>query len=241
MSGLELRSVRKTFSSGAGLADATFTVPSGALLGLIGPNGAGKTTTMRTIVGILEPDAGELLWDGRPVGEAPRAQLGYLPEERGLYARMRVAEQVSFFAELREIDADEARDLGASWLERLGLAEHADRETSELSKGNQQKVQLLAAIAHRPRLVILDEPFSGLDPINHELFGEVVRDLHAGGTTIVLSSHDMEHVESLCDSVALIHDGHVSFSGTLQALRERHAAGDDAPLREIFLAEVGAS
>lgn len=240
MSGLELRHVRKSFASGAGVHDASFEVPAGALLGLIGPNGSGKTTTMRMIVGILAPDAGEVLWDGRPVGELPRAALGYLPEERGLFARMRVGEQVRFFAELREVDADEARERAAAWLLRLGLAEYAERETQELSKGNQQKIQLLAAIAHRPRLVILDEPFSGLDPINHELFGEIVRELHADGTTIMLSSHDMENVEELCDRVALIHDGRVRFTGTLQALRERHAVQGDVTLREIFMAEVRA-
>ena len=240
MSGLELRGVRKQFASGAGVHDATFAVPAGALVGLLGPNGAGKTTTMRMIVGILEPDAGEILWDGRPVGELRRAALGYLPEERGLFARMRVGEQVEFFVRLREVAADAAAERTAAWLRRMDLAEHAGRETQELSKGNQQKIQLLAAIAHRPQLVILDEPFSGLDPINHELFGEIVRELHAEGTTIVLSSHNMEHVEELCDEVALIHEGRVAFAGSLDELRARHSRGEDVSLRDIFLAEVRA-
>ena len=239
--GLTLTGVRKTFASRAGVHDATLSVPRGALLGLLGPNGAGKTTTIRMIVGILEPDGGTITWKGEPVAAVSRARLGYLPEERGLFPRMAVGEQVEFFARIRGVGAAQARRQTARWIERVGLEDHAEQPTQELSKGNQQKVQLLCALVHQPELVVLDEPFSGLDPINYETFEGAVRELHELGTTVVLSTHEMERAEQLCEEVALVHDGRVTFSGDLNALRERH--GDDrhpVGLRDLFLKEVRA-
>jgi ABC-2 type transport system ATP-binding protein len=237
-SGLALKGVTKRFGDRAAVDAIAFTVPEGALFGLLGPNGAGKTTTIRMILSILEPDAGAIRWGERPVRELPRAALGYLPEERGLYPRMPVREQLEFFARLRELDADRARARTQEWLERMELSEHADQPTQELSKGNQQKVQLACAVVHGPRLLVLDEPFSGLDPINHRLFEAVVRELNADGTTILLSTHDMEQVEALCREVALLHEGRLLFAGALAELRRRHA--DRERLRLRYAGDRGA-
>ncbi|HEY7074193.1 MAG TPA: ATP-binding cassette domain-containing protein [Solirubrobacteraceae bacterium] len=223
MTRLALDGVTKRFGAHTAVGDVSFGVPEGALFGLLGPNGAGKTTTIRMLLGILEPDAGTIAWGDRPVRELPRAALGYLPEERGLYSRMPVREQIEFFALLRELEPAVAAERTDQWLARMELAEYADRSTQELSKGNQQKVQLACAVVHQPRLLVLDEPFSGLDPINNQLFEAVVQELHADGTTIVLSTHDMEQVEALCSEVALLNEGRLLFTGELDELRRRHA------------------
>jgi ABC-2 type transport system ATP-binding protein len=219
---LTLRGVTKHYRNGAAVDDLSFTVPDGAVFGLLGPNGAGKTTTIRMIMDIVRPDAGELLWRGTAVDKVPRRALGYLPEERGLYPDMPVAEQVTFFGEISGLERAEAEERTERWLERMDITEHAAKPVAELSKGNQQKVQLLAAIVHGPELLILDEPFSGLDPVNHRLLREVISELREAGTTIVLSTHDMEQVESLCDCVALVHKSRLVFAGTVADLRDRH-------------------
>jgi ABC-2 type transport system ATP-binding protein len=215
-------------------------VPRGSVFGLLGPNGAGKTTTIRMILDIIRPDGGELCWDGEPVASLPRLTFGYLPEERGLYADMPVAEQLTFFGEISGLSRPQARERATRWLERMDVTEHAAKPVAELSKGNQQKVQFLAALVHEPQLLILDEPFSGLDPVNHKLLREVLPELQAAGTTIVLSTHDLEQVESLCEELALIHRSRLVFSGPVAELRARHGdrrhvrmlfRGDDAALR----------
>jgi ABC-2 type transport system ATP-binding protein len=248
---LVLRDVTKAYRNGRAVDGLSFTVPDGSVFGLLGPNGAGKTTTIRMIMDIVRPDAGELTWRGTPVTAVARRELGYLPEERGLYPDMPVAEQVAFFGEISGLGHQEAVRKTERWLERMAIAEHAGKPVSELSKGNQQKVQLLAAIVHEPALLILDEPFSGLDPVNHRLLREVIAELRAAGTTIVLSTHDMEQVESLCDAVALVHRSRLVFAGTVDELRARHARrahvrlvfrGDDESLRrEVALQRAGAS
>jgi ABC-2 type transport system ATP-binding protein len=237
---LVLEDVSKRFNTGPAVTDLSFTVPAGAVFGLLGPNGAGKTTTIRMILDIIRPDSGELCWDGREVTALPRLTFGYLPEERGLYADMPVAEQITFFGEVSGLSRREARTRTARWLKRMDVDEHADKPVAALSKGNQQKVQFLAAMVHEPPLLILDEPFSGLDPVNHALLREVLPELQAAGTTIVLSTHDLEQVESLCDALALIHRSRLVFSGPIAELRARHRdrrhvrllfRGDDAALR----------
>jgi ABC-2 type transport system ATP-binding protein len=246
---LVLRDVTKRYRNGTAVDAVGFTVPEGSVFGLLGPNGAGKTTTIRMIMDIVRPDAGELTWRGTELTAVPRRELGYLPEERGLYPDMPVAEQVTFFGEISGLSHAEAVTKTERWLERMDITEHAAKPVSELSKGNQQKVQLLAAIVHEPSLLILDEPFSGLDPVNHRLLREVIAELRDAGTTIVLSTHDMEQVESLCDSVALVHRSRLVFAGTVADLRARHQRrahvklvfrGDDESLqREVALQRAG--
>jgi ABC-2 type transport system ATP-binding protein len=248
---LVLRNVTKRYRNGPAVDDVSFTVPDGTVFGLLGPNGAGKTTTIRMIMDIVRPDAGELSWRGTRMTDVPRRDLGYLPEERGLYPDMPVAEQVTFFGEISGLGHREAAAKTERWLERVKLTEHAAKPVAELSKGNQQKVQLLAAIVHGPSLLILDEPFSGLDPINHRLLREVIAELQEAGTTIVLSTHDMEQVETLCDEVALVHRSRLVFAGTVADLRGRHQRrshvklifrGDDESLqREVALQHAGAA
>jgi len=220
---LVLEHVDKRFGANVAAQDVSFTVPEASVFGLLGPNGAGKTTTIRMIVDILRPDAGQILWHGIPAHEIPRRAVGYMPEERGLYAEMPVGEHVRFFARVRGLPPGEADANADRWLERMALADMRDAKVEELSKGNQQKVQLASAAVHEPSLLILDEPFSGLDPINDELLRELLGELRAAGTTLVLSTHDLERVEDLCDHVALIARGRVAFAGPIGELRARHA------------------
>jgi ABC-2 type transport system ATP-binding protein len=221
---LVLDQVDKRFGANVAARAVSFTVPHASVFGLLGPNGAGKTTTIRMIVDILRPDAGQILWNGTPTQEIPRRDVGYMPEERGLYKEMTVGEHVRFFARVRGLPAGEADANTERWLERMALRDRRDAKIEELSKGNQQKVQLASAAVHEPALLILDEPFSGLDPINDELLRKLLADLRAAGTTLVLSTHDLERVEDLCDHVALIARGEVAFAGPIGELRARHAA-----------------
>ena len=220
---LVLEHVDKRFGANVAAQDVSFTVPEASVFGLLGPNGAGKTTTIRMIVDILRPDAGRILWHGTLAHEIERREVGYMPEERGLYAEMSVGEHVRFFARVRGLPRAEADANAAQWLERMALTDQCDAKVQELSKGNQQKVQLASAAVHNPSLLILDEPFSGLDPINDKLLRELLAELRAVGTTLVLSTHDLERVEDLCDHVALIARGRVAFAGPIGELRARHA------------------
>jgi ABC-2 type transport system ATP-binding protein len=221
---LVLDAVDKRFGTNVAARGVSFTVPQASVFGLLGPNGAGKTTTIRMIVDILRPDAGQILWNGTPAHKIARRDVGYMPEERGLYKEMTVGEHVRFFARVRGLAAAEADANAARWLDRMALTDHRDAKVEELSKGNQQKVQLASAAVHDPALLILDEPFSGLDPINDELLRELLAERRAAGTTLVLSTHDLERVEDLCDHVALIAGGEVAFAGPIGELRVRHAA-----------------
>ncbi|BBL80120.1 putative ABC transporter ATP-binding protein YhaQ [Rubrobacter xylanophilus] len=219
---LNVEKASKSFGETRAVREISFTVDEGTIFGLLGANGAGKTTTVRMILDIVRPDSGSISWSGTPVAKLPRRVFGYLPEERGLYPDMKVEEQLRFFAEIRGLSRAEARASCAAWLERLGVAHHRDREVRELSKGNQQKVQFIASVLHEPQLMVLDEPFSGLDPVNNELMKSAISELNARGTTILLSTHDMERAEELCESVALIHRSRLAFSGPLHELRRRH-------------------
>ena len=216
---LVVERVRRSFGAVEAVRDVSFTCAPGTVLGLLGPNGAGKTTTMRMILGIYPPDAGSIAWNGRTVDRELRRTFGYLPEERGLYAKMPVREQIEYFARLHGLDERAAQRRTAAWIERLGLGEYAKRTCSELSKGNQQKVQLACAVVHDPVLLILDEPFSGLDPLNAEIMVECLRALAEGGTTLLLSSHQMWQIENLCREFCIVAAGTVRLRGSLEELR----------------------
>lgn len=221
MAGLELNKVTKAFRRHVAVDDLTMHVPRGSMFGLLGANGAGKTTTLRMVLSILRPDVGTITWDGKPIETVARSRFGYLPEERGLYPKMKAGEQLVFLAGLNDIGNAEANRRAKEWLAKVGLAGEWGRKVEELSKGNQQKVQVLAALLHDPDLMLLDEPFSGLDPINTEILRETLLLRQAAGRTIIFSSHRLEQVEELCDHVAIIHRGRLLTSGLLSDLRKQ--------------------
>jgi ABC-2 type transport system ATP-binding protein len=216
---LVLDRVQRSFGSALAVRDISLTVERGSTFGLLGPNGAGKTTTMRMILGILLPDRGSVTWNGAPIDGAVRRRFGYLPEERGLYGKLTVRAQFISFGRLHGLAENDAGARADRWIERLELGTYASRPCSELSKGNQQKVQVACAALHDPEFVILDEPFSGLDPLNAEMLLAVLRDLQARGATLVLSSHQMWQIEHLCDHFCIIAAGEVRAAGTLADLR----------------------
>ena len=220
-SGLVLQGVRKAFRSVVAVDDLSLTVPRGSMFGLLGANGAGKTTTLRMVLNILSPDAGTILWNGVPATHVPRSTFGYLPEERGLYLKMKVGEELVFLSSLYGLSTAEATKRAHEWLERLSLGDAWNRKVEELSKGNQQKVQVLGAILHEPDLMLMDEPFSGLDPINTEVLRDTLVQRQRAGRTIIFSSHRLEQVEELCDYVAIIHKGRLLTTGLISDLKRR--------------------
>lgn len=220
---LQVEVVSKRFGSVQAVREVSFAARRGVILGLLGPNGAGKTTTLRMIIGIFAPDEGAIRFAFNGVaGPVNKERIGYLPEERGLYDDTRVLETLVYFGELKGLLPAEARRRAEVWLSRLDLSAWANRKIEALSKGMEQKVQFVAAILHRPDLVVLDEPFSGLDPVHQDLFKEVIRELRSEGTAVVLSSHMMNQVEELCDEIVLIDRGEVVLSGALDAIKEAH-------------------
>ncbi|MDQ3906723.1 MAG: ATP-binding cassette domain-containing protein [Acidobacteriota bacterium] len=223
---LLLEGVSKSYDDCAAVRDLSLVVRPGTIYGLLGPNGAGKTTTIRMIVNIIAPDTGRVELYGQPMSERLMDRIGYLPEERGLYKKMRVADQLRFFAELKGLDARTADARASRWLERLKLEEWRLKKTDELSKGMQQKIQFITTVMHEPDLLILDEIFSGLDPVNAELLIEVLLELKAAGHTIILSTHQMEQAERLCDDICLIDKSRKVFDGPLREVKKsfgRHA------------------
>ncbi len=199
------------------LDGVSFAVEPGQMFGFVGPNGAGKTTTMRIAMGVLSADRGEVRWRGERVGADERRRFGYMPEERGLYPKMRVRAQLAYLASLHGVaDPEPAAD---RWIDRLGLTERAEDRVEQLSLGNQQRVQLAAALVHEPELLILDEPFSGLDPVGVDVLSGVLTEYAATGVPVVFSSHQLDLVERLCEAVAIIKDGRLVASGTVEALR----------------------
>ncbi|MBX5465349.1 MAG: ATP-binding cassette domain-containing protein, partial [Clostridia bacterium] len=229
-----MEGLRKSFGPVRAVREVSFQVPAGTAFGIIGPNGAGKTTTLRIVLNILSPDAGRVLFRGRPAGELPARLLGYLPEEHGLYPRMRVREQFLFFGELAGLPRAEALRRADAWIDRLGLGPWAEKPAQALSKGNAQKAQLAAALLHEPELIVLDEPFAGLDPVNVDLLKGVIREQVEAGRTLLFSSHRMEHVEELCQGVCLIAGGRSILSGPVARVK---AADGRRTLRLAFAEE----
>ena len=215
---LELDSLSRRFGSVTALDNLTFSVPAGQVVGFLGPNGAGKTTAMRAIFGLTDLDAGSVRWDGAPVGPTQRRRFGYMPEERGLYPNMRVAEQVEYIGRLHGMDAPAAAAATAQWLERLAVADRAASKVESLSHGNQQRVQLAAALVHDPVALVLDEPLAGLDPAGLDAIGEVLVEQAHSGRCVLFSSHQLDLVEDLCESVAIIDHGRLVASGTVDEL-----------------------
>jgi ABC-2 type transport system ATP-binding protein len=215
---LELAGLTRRFGAVVALDDLSFRVPPGEVFGFLGPNGAGKTTAMRAIVGVTSLDAGEVRWGGQPIDSAARRRIGYMPEERGLYPAMKVGEQLEYLARLHGLTAAQARSAAAHWAGRLGLADKLQAKVEALSLGNQQRVQLAAALVHEPDLLVLDEPFSGLDPVGVDAMSEVLAERAAAGVTMLFSSHQLDLVEHLCTSVAIIHNGALVAYGTVDDL-----------------------
>jgi ABC-2 type transport system ATP-binding protein len=220
---LEFDGLHKSFGDNHVLDGVTFSVRPGSMFGFCGSNGAGKTTTMRIAMGLLRADAGEVRWQGRPLDQDTRRRIGYMPEERGLYPKMRVGEQVTYFARLHGLDAAAAARASEEWVERLGLGERRGDAVEKLSLGNQQRVQLAAALVSRPEVLILDEPFSGLDPIGVDSLAEALLGQVREGVPVVFSSHQLDLVERLCDSVGILARGRMVATGTVDQLRTQEA------------------
>jgi ABC-2 type transport system ATP-binding protein len=216
---LEVENITKTFTSIRAVDGLSFTARSGSVFGLLGPNGAGKTTTIRMVLDIIDPDSGRIIWQGRAVDANVRRTFGYLPEERGLYPKMKVRDQLMFLGQLHGLRASDAKKTIEGLAAELNLTEHLEQAPQELSKGNQQKVQFIAAVVHAPPLLVLDEPFSGFDPVNVEVVKRSIRELVARDTTVVLSSHRMEQVEELCEDVCIIDRSRAVQSGNLREIK----------------------
>lgn len=218
---LEVRNIRKSFAGKEVLHGVDFEVESGTALGLLGRNGAGKTTTMRIIMDVFKSDSGEILLDGKPF-EPSKQRIGYMPEERGLYPKRIVLEQMKYLARLRGMNKTEAESSSRKWLQRLEVEEYANRKLETLSKGNQQKIQLAATLVSEPDIIILDEPFSGLDPVNSQILKEVVRELIDEGRLVIFSSHQMSYVEEFCEDIVVINHGDVVLKGELKDIKKEY-------------------
>jgi ABC-2 type transport system ATP-binding protein len=218
---LEVKGLVKRYGDVLALAGCSLQVPAGHLVGLLGPNGAGKTTVMRTLFGLVVPDAGTVWWRGRPVGARSWRRFGYMPEERGLYPAMRVAEQITYFGQLSGLSDSNAAAAARRWMDRLGLADRAGSRIDRLSHGNQQRVQLAVALVHDPDLLVLDEPFAGLDPIAVDGLAALMHQLCGTGTTVLFSSHQLDLVEHLCEDMVILDKGRVVLAGRLSELRAR--------------------
>ncbi|TDU02613.1 ABC-2 type transport system ATP-binding protein [Streptomyces sp. 846.5] len=216
---LEVDGVSKRYGDTVALSEMTFDVRAGEIFGFVGSNGAGKTTTMRIALGVLAADAGEVRWDGVPVTLETRSRIGYMPEERGLYPRMKVGEQLEYLARLHGLSKGDAARATAEWTERLGVAGRIGDEVQKLSLGNQQRVQLAAALVHHPEILVLDEPFSGLDPVAVDVMSEVLREKCADGVPVIFSSHQLDLVERISDRVGIVRAGRMVAVGTVAELR----------------------
>lgn len=230
---LRFEDLHKRFGDVVALAGCSLQVAPGQMLGFLGPNGAGKTTAIRAVFGLVRPDRGEVTWQGDPIGQAERRSFGYMPEERGLYRKMQVRDQLLYFAQLHGLDQPAAVRSTDRWLERFGLADRAKSKLEELSHGNQQRIQLIAALVHDPVLLLLDEPFAGLDPLGAANMAAVLEERAAEGVAVLFSSHQLDVVEDLCEEVVIINKGEVVLSGQIDRLRANspvryvEVAGDD--------------
>ena len=219
---LTVEHINKWFGSFQAIKDLSLEARDGVMFGFVGPNGAGKTTTMRMILDLLRPDSGEITWNGAPVSAVPRREFGYLPEERGLYPRMAVQEQLLFLARLSGMSREDALKALDEWLGRFQITAYRHKKVEELSKGNQQKVQFLAAILHNPEILIMDEPFSGLDPVNAAALKEAFLEMRQRGKTIIFSTHQLEQVEEMCEDMLLINKGQAVVQGNVQEIKRQH-------------------
>ena len=238
---VEISDIRKSFNGVHAVDGVSFSIPRGAIHGLLGPNGAGKTTTIRMLMRIILPDSGGIRVFGEKLQAADKSRIGYLPEERGLYKKMKVADLLTFFGIIKRMDRAEAREKALSWLDRLDLGDYAERKAEDLSKGMQQKLQFIATVLHEPDLLILDEPFSGLDPVNTNLLKDIILEYHQKGHTVIFSTHMMDQVEKLCESICLINKGKIVLSGTLSEVKSEYGQngvtlrfkGDGSFLRDL--------
>ena len=223
---LSVRGVSKRFAAHTALDNVSIEVPRGRIFGLLGPNGAGKTTLIRIINHITLPDTGEVLFDGKPLSQEDVAYIGYLPEERGLYRKMKVGEQALYLAQLKGLSRHEAQKRLEVWFEKFQIMPWWNKKLEELSKGMQQKIQFIITVLHEPKLLIFDEPFSGFDPLNAELLKQEMLQLRDRGATIIFSTHNMASVEEVCDDIALIHRSQVRLQGSVREIREQHRTGE---------------
>ncbi|MDR7301469.1 ABC transporter ATP-binding protein [Haloactinomyces albus] len=221
---LEIDRVSKRYGNVVALEDMAFAVRAGEMFGFVGSNGAGKTTTMRIALGVLAADSGEVRWNGTPLDLRTRRRIGYMPEERGLYPKMKAADQLAYLGELHGMSTRDARRGAERWTERLGLSERRNDEVQKLSLGNQQRVQLAAALIHEPDVLILDEPFSGLDPVAVDVMSQVLREMCDSGVPVVFSSHQLELVQRLCDRIGIVRRGRMVAAGTVDELRDSGTA-----------------
>ena len=222
MNTLELKNVRKAYGDFVAVESLSFDIAKGTMFGLLGPNGAGKTSTIRMMIGITMPDTGEVRMFGEPFKSEHLNRVGYLPEERGLYPKMRVLDQLVFMGTIHGLSVAEAKRRALDWGKRLEIDHAFPKKTQELSKGMQQKIQFIATLLHEPEFIIMDEPFSGLDPVNAKLLEDVLLDLHKQGRTILFSTHQMHQVERLCDSICLVNKGKAVLQGSLREIKGRY-------------------
>lgn len=219
---VELQKVRKVYDTKVAVNDISFNIEPGTMFGLLGPNGSGKTSTIRMMIGITVPDAGSISLFGQPFTRKNLHRVGYLPEERGLYKKMKVMDQLIFLGQLHGLDAATASKRSYEWCERLGIMASIGKKTEELSKGMQQKIQFISTLLHEPELIIMDEPFSGLDPVNASILQDTLVDLRGQGRTILFSTHRMDQIEKLCDAISLIHNGNLVLSGGMREIKSRY-------------------
>ncbi len=222
---LDVQNIVKSFESVKAVKDLSFSVEKGQVFGLLGPNGAGKTTTIRMIMQIFLPDSGTIQIFGQPLESSLTDRIGYMPEERGLYKKMKVIDAIAFFSEIKGAAPNTVRQEAKRWLKKLDLAEWADKKVEELSKGMQQKIQFICTVLHKPELIILDEPFTGLDPVNVNMLKDVMLELKNAGATIIFSTHQMEQVEKLCDAICLINKGAAVLYGPLSEMKAKFGKG----------------
>ncbi|MCS7029142.1 MAG: ATP-binding cassette domain-containing protein [Bacteroidia bacterium] len=218
---LSLRKVVKRYENFIAVDKVSLNIPKGSIYGMLGPNGAGKTSILRMITQILLPDEGQILFENEPLSPKHLAHIGYMPEERGLYKKMKVYEQLLYFVQLRGYTKSQAERLLSVWIEKLNIKDWLHKKSNELSKGQHQKLQFIVTVAHQPSLLILDEPFSGLDPISANLIKDEIFELHKKGVTVIFSTHRMEQVEEICDNICLIHQGKVLLEGSLSQIKQR--------------------
>ncbi|GGG16314.1 ABC transporter ATP-binding protein [Paenibacillus abyssi] len=238
MKPLVVDNVSKQYGDKTAVNGIQFEVGAGEIYGLLGANGAGKTTTMRMVLGLIYPDDGKILYQGKPYSQEQLKMLGYLPEERGMYPKVKISDQVIYLAQLRGMSRKDADRNLKMWLEKFNISEYYNKKIEELSKGNQQKIQFIAAVIHEPKIIILDEAFSGLDPVNVELLKKTVKELRDSGTTILFSTHRMEHVEELCRNITILHKSNTVLQGNLKEIkkqftRERVILGTETELKGL--------